>query len=528
VPVALVSHVPPYPPTHDRWCLVGPGQTRLPTATEITDLGNVLSAAFDAIQPVWEQIAAQLAEEPQAHWSHLVSRAPNVSDFGTMLAWSHIVSSWAVEPETILVICPDPWLFRHLAEIPGIHPLTPPPPLWTRKLHLGIRGFLARLWCSLRFALAAGRRPRFSPPGQTWLLSYSHPASDGLKHDAYFGNLPAQFPNLLIALHVDGGRELHRLSATPRCFPLSAWGSPWFALAGVFARWRPRLTNGGHVWLLRRAIAVEGGHAQAASIRWQIHCQSQWLRAVRPAVVSWPWENHGWERALCLAAEKADCLTLGWQHALVGRQESNYRPGLGLPRQILCSGQASLHQLREFGHDPGRMIVAGSLRYPSFPRLRHDRQAPVLVALPFNRDLAAEMISAASPLAETGLTVLVRDHPMAGPTPALPPGMIGGAPPLNQHPALSAVIFAASTIGLEAVLCGIPAIRFLPSHNVALDPLPTEAGELIPGCGKKQFAEMLESSVPPQVDVSIFFAAPKPSLWQKLFDPYKTNANSAP
>lgn len=525
MPVLLVAHLPPSPPAHDHWCAIDGDGRYLDGGKHLAGLGSALDAAFDAIWPQWQALAAALSTDGRAAWSHMVSCAPNASDFGTMLAWSHLVGLWASGQATILVVCPDPWLFRHLAEIAGVTAMSAPPSLWRTGLPLALRGLVARCRAALRFAKAAWARPSPADKGGAWLLTYAHPGSDGRSRDAYFGDLPAMLPDLSIALHVDSRpEEIRRLGVGGRCHALSAWGAPVFALAGWRCVWKPAIAQGMPAWLLRRAAAKEAGGAQAAAIRWQVHCQQRWLEAVRPQVVAWPWENHGWERALCRQAVAAGVKTVGWQHALVGRQELNYRPGPAgtLPDRILCGGMASLKQLRSFGHAADRLELAGSLRYVDFPPVIHDRRGSILLALPFNRQIAAEMVAAAGVLSQAGHTVLVRDHPMAGPTPPLPSGMSAGAPPLARHQALAAVIFSASTIGLEAVLAGIPALRFLSRVSVALDALPESAASLVITCDQDTLFEALEQCRPVAAVADEFFALSRPSLWQSHLDPYKT------
>ena len=44
--------------------------------------------------------------------------------------------------------------------------------------------------------------------------------------------------------------------------------------------------------------------------------------------------------------------------------------------------------------------------------------------------------------------------------------------PLTDHKAVSAVFYAATTVGLEAAVFGLPTLRFRPSDRVALDIMP--------------------------------------------------------
>ena len=43
-----------------------------------------------------------------------------------MLAWARLVYNLAEDEEVTLVVCDDPWLFRHLAKINGVNATKPP------------------------------------------------------------------------------------------------------------------------------------------------------------------------------------------------------------------------------------------------------------------------------------------------------------------------------------------------------------------------------------------------------------------
>jgi hypothetical protein len=44
--------------------------------------------------------------------------------------------------------------------------------------------------------------------------------------------------------------------------------------------------------------------------------------------------------------------------------------------------------------------------------------------------------------------------------------------PLQEFKAVSAVLYASTTVGLEALLMGLPTIRFVPEERIAIDILP--------------------------------------------------------
>jgi hypothetical protein len=490
----------------------------------IIDMGNAqgvnLEGAFAAIVPQLLGLCRRLGGDPSAVLAHTPSAATNVSDLGEMMAWSRLVEDWAREDRPVLVVCADPWLFRHLASLPGVTAESPPPLPGPRP---AVRGFLARFRHALRAAWSAWstRGDRSVSPGGSWLLSYGNPASRPDGQDAYFGALMRDEAELRRALHVDcPPAEAARLRDGGRSVSLHAWGSPLFALAVLpFARWRPD-AQGPWAWLVRRAAALEGATGQAAAIAWQVHCQRRWLAAVRPRAVAWPWENHGWERDLCRAARALAVRTAGYQHSTVGRFELNHHAGTlpdgagGLPDRVLCTGGLTRDVLTGWGLDPDRCVVAGALRYAESTGPRHDPAAPVFFALPGDRVLARRMVAAALDLARRlNRRVLVRPHPVYDvevPEDHLVSRAVNG---LTGQAAVSAVVYAATTVGLEAVLFGLPTIRFVPAGCIANDILPNTLH--VPAADAAWLAEAVEAAVPPRkVRREDIFAPVDPDIWR--------------
>lgn len=518
VRLAAPSDRPALERAGETWAAIG-GDCHLDPARRL-DPADGLEAAFAAIVPELMALCRELGRAPSAVLAHTPSAAANVSDLGEMMAWSRLVEDWAREGRPILVVCADPWLFRHLASIPGVA-ATAPPPLpgpWPAA-----RGFLARFRHALRVAWSAWttRGDRTVSPGGPWLLSYGNPASRPDGQDAYFGALMRDETELRRALHVDcPPAEAARLRDGGRSVSLHAWGSPLFALAVLpFARWRPR-AEGRFAWLVRRAAAREGATGQAAAIAWQIHCQRRWLAAIRPRAVAWPWENHGWERALCRTARTLGIRTAGYQHSTVGRLELNYHSGSNpdgeesLPDRVLCVGPLTRCSLLDWGLAPERCAVAGALRYAESAAPRLDSTAPVFFALPGDRALARQMVDAAVQLADRlGRRVLVRPHPVydvAVPETDLVSRAASG---LAGQDAVSAVVFAATTVGLEAVLFGLPTIRFVPAGCIAHDILPNTLH--VPAADVAGLAEAVAAAVPPQkVRREDIFAPVDPDVWR--------------
>ncbi len=503
----------------DGWCAIGAVPAGLDPARRIPSIGRILEEAIESIRDPWFALSRKLGAEPSAVLAHAPACATNASDLGLMLAWTRLADRWAADPKTVLVVCDDPWLFRHLATRAGVR-AERPPALIGSELGLRLRGLAARVKVSVLAVLAAIRfrpgRHISRPSGGAWVLSYAHPGSTADDTDAYFGDLMRELSGLRRVLHVDG--PIARISALCRgkTASLHAFGSPLVALGLWRARWRPTI-EGPNAWLIRRAAAREGGTGQAAMIAWQIHCQERWLAAANPATVVWPWENHSWERAFARACHRRDVRTVGYQHATVGRHEWNHAPAsnpdeTSLPERILCSGPAGAARLRGFGHEDRRMAVGGAWRIPAFTSPTRDPAGPVFVALPSNPGLAAEMFAAIRPLASAGLRFVIRDHPMTLFSFEEEPGLARARGPLDHQKGISAVLYAGTTVGLEAALGGLPTVRFRSEISVANDILPD--GLDLPAAGVDDLGETLRAAtLPPSLDARDIFAPVEHGLW---------------
>lgn len=514
----------------ETWVSIQADLRKLPREKQRPGTGGALEQAFDEVAPLWLEHAKVLSAAPSAGWAHTPACGANASDFGAMLAWTHLVETWEKESETTLVICDDPWVFRHLAERSGIVSGRPPS-LWPTAVRLWLRGYAARFKAALRFFLAGLSLRRAGaeiPAGGSWLLVYGHPKSTADGQDGYFGDFMATMPNLLRALHVDCPvKRARQLGRDGRTFSLHAWGNPLFALAKLpFSRWRPgaRHLQGEMGWLVRRAAAREGGTGQAAAIRWQIHCQRRWLRAMQPGIVTWPWENYAWERDFIRRARTLKATTIGYQHSVIGRHMLNYSPrsnidgAESLPDRVICSGPLTYDQLLSWDMPGDRLCIGGALRFTDIGRTVFDPNAPVFVALPSDGPTAAEMIETVRKAAGNKRRFLVKDHPMTPFAFENSDGVEGTRIPLGEHDRLSAVIFAMTTVGLEAVLLGLPTVRFRPAGTFVIDILPK--GITVPVAGQDDFEDVLEGlSPPPAVDRETVLAKPDRALWARVLNP---------
>ena len=294
----------------------------------------------------------------------------------------------------------------------------------------------------------------------------------------------------------------------------------------VFARWRPgnAARRGKYGWLVRRAESLEGATAQSAAIRWQIICQSAWLEDGRTTVVAWPWENHSWERVFVKTARAKQIRTVGYKHSVIGRQMLNYSAqsclgGLDdLPDSIICVGSSTRAQLSNWQIPSGRMSIGGALRFPPMPHIRYDASAPIFVALPFDRVVADEMLTAIARCSDIERTFLVRPHPMT-PAEVVTGGNIHLADgPLSEHTAVSAVLYAATSVGLEALVAQLPTLRYRPRSGLTLNILPP--GIDVPTTDLQSLPDtLMKLQKPLSVDRGAIFAAPDIDNWRSHLKP---------
>jgi hypothetical protein len=465
----------------ERWCAAGGAAAGPSGSPKVKDLAGRLEGAFEAIRDRWWELGRLLSVTPSAELAHMPTCGTYSSDFGIMLAWARLVEALAVETPNTLVVCDDPWLFHHLTGRSGVN-AGKPPGLWMKTMTLRLRGFLARCRVAARLvaaALASRRIKAARKTGGAVLIVFGHPDS-GAGTDDYFGGLMEEMPELKRLAHTDcpAARALE-LSADGRTASLHAWGAPLKVLELPFARWRPSSQDLSHPegWLIRRAAEVEGSGGSGAMNRWQLDCQEAWLAATRPRCVAWPWENHPWERALVREARKRGIRTVGHQHTVIGPHMFNQSPASnpdgidGLPDNIVCNGPAYRRNLMDWGVPEDRLAIGGALRQAGPRPLAHDSSGPVFVALSSNRGFSEQMLAAIENL-DGPWRFLVKEHPMY-PHPFAETEKVGRTKkPLQDQDGLAGVLYSTGTVGLEALLGGLPTLRFRPEGAVALDILP--------------------------------------------------------
>lgn len=527
MPVLLRStnDLPP-PDEFKYWAAIGDVPAALDTERRVPGLADVLEQGFDAVAHDWWELGRQLSSEPTASLAHTPACAANLSDFGLMLAWTRLAAVWAKDEPSILLVTDDPWVFRHLSRLDGIV-AGAAPSLWQSELKLFIRGYAARSRAALRFGRYAWKlrsTRRIAPPRRKAMLVYGHPNSTPEGHDGYFGTLMSELPDIVRVLHADcPPKRATELARDGRTFSLHAWGNPLAVVQLIRAYWRPAAKWRSHDngWLIRRAARLEAGTATGAAIGWQHACQGRWLQLYRPSKVTWPWENHSWERSFVRSCRQAGVTTIGYQHSVVGRQMLNYAPQsnsdgqASIPDRILCSGSATAGQLVEWGIPAEQVSIGGARRAAEETSPGYAEDAPVFIPLPFDKRVSAEMIAAAKSV--PGKTFLIKSHPMTPYAFRETDTVRRTDLPLSRQSALSAVVFAASTVGLESLIAGLPTFRFRPQSCMALDILP--AGLTINVVDADTLGGALKNARPENaLRRDIFFSDVDAGMWRKYLE----------
>lgn len=511
----------------DCWCSVDSvDSAAFGTERKIPGLTAALEKAFDKQAEIWWSLARSLGEEPSSMLAHAPNCTSNASDLGLMLAWRHLVEGWLKDDRRILVICDDPWLFRELETL-GVMVNGKAPGLWKSELKLAMRGLVARTRVTIRvfaqkFRSSAGGVS--FPKNAAAILVYGHPTSTVDGQDGYFGNLMNSEPNLVRVLHVDClGPRVAELGDNKRTFSLYSWGPLLKIPTLPFVRWRPKPEHlkGRFGWLVRRASTLEGGTGQAAMIAWQQWCQRAWLDKCRPRVVAWPWENHGWDRDFARHAKALQVKTIGYQHTTVARRQWNFSnrsniDGMAsVPGTLCANGKAGISALGKLGYVEESLIDVGALRTNAFSHLAHDPEGPVFVAIPFDAIIGNQMLAALRPLTAKGWKFIIKVHPMTPLAFDESLGITRTDTPLADQPGVGGVIYAATTVGLEALLGGLPTLRFQPDGLVPTDPMPDDID--VPMASAETLGTMLRNMTSPQaIDPKSVFSAPDLKRWHAL------------
>lgn len=302
-------------------------------------------------------------------------------------------------------------------------------------------------------------------------------------------------------------------------YPLILWLSPKRLLRSLAVSWRPRwprpLRVKGHDirWLCLREAWLEAGRSSLCAYRLHYEC-------LRAALAQGPWrfliasyENQPWERLQVLAARAQGVRSVAVQINPFSRFWLSYALGragqdrTSLPDAIGSSGEAAHRLLLECGTPASILKPCGALRYPDLAgRLSKPNwtgpssveRSRILVALPIDPVLTRHLLEALNASfpdggAGEGLSFVIRPHPMCalGESWVRFPAKVSDTSFTNLQQDLDAcgtVLFAASTVGFEALAQGKMVLRYRSPRLMDVD---ENCGPHLPAAGDSDFRERL-------------------------------------
>ena len=501
-----------------RWYEITNTRVELNIKLEIPEIPELLEDAFTNIGALWWELGREMGASDGGNLAHAPTAASYNSDFGQMLAWVKLTEKLASREEVFLAVCDDPWVFRELAEVPGVEP-GKMSYLWSEELPLFFRGYLARSRLAAKLAYANlmfSKKLENKNFCDRVVFAYAHPNSGADGMDAYFGDLLKKIPRTIRLIHTDGKISLARRLLSKRTASLHGWGSLRHCLSLIFKKWRIKelRREDKYYWLKRRSISIENGGAAIASNFWQIQCQKRLLLSLKPKIILWPWENHPWERELTRTAKTLGIKTIGYQHAVIGLQQFNPCPksnvdGLNsIPETIICSGPAYYNQLVKWGVPEEKLVIGGAFRFKKSLSVSYDPSGPVFVAASADTDITKSLIQSIITAKGGGRRFIVKIHPLYPKNIILSHGIEITDKTIPEQNTLSAVVYGTGASGLEGLLAGIPTFRLRPQNKVAINVLP-EGIDAVPFL-PKELKGLLDGAKPKNV-----------LEWNKIYSPVK-------
>ena len=212
----------------------------------------------------------------------------------------------------------------------------------------------------------------------------------------------------------------------------------------------------------------------------------------------YPFENLAWEKMMLLGAESSspDTQMIGYQHASITKSNAIYQ-SMVLPEEqaqvmpfpdlIVTTGDVTHRWLEKEGHYPPETSVraACALR-PAFapssePRAREPRLTKILVALATNHEEYVRILVFLEQAfsGTSDFEVRVRPHPVIPIEPALKAASLPSEELFTLSSGTlqedlgwaSVVLYASSTVGLEAISLGLPAINLDLGNFLDEDPM---------------------------------------------------------
>lgn len=378
-------------------------------------------------------------------------------------------------------------------------------------------GLLRALWRRFLARKARGWKP---DPGRAYAVfaTWIHPGCfgpDGAYRDPFFGELPGRLAEkgecpVFFAQITRSFRECLGRVADPTAgpvLPMDAfpdWADLWECFsAALYRRFvdfpvRGALACGGldAAALLREELRENARESRFFSDLCYHACARALLRRVRARSFYYPFENLARERMMLWALRGSSPRTraVGYQHAALTRNHLNFLLGDGearvlpLPDKIVTLGDVTREFMIGRGRFPASLVETGcALRQARLPARVEERAGVLrpprlLVALATSERECADVLlflDRAYSGREGVPEIVLRPHPLfplseglrlSGPV-RFPYRDGSGQDPAQAFSAADIVLYASSTMGLEAVRRGLPAVFLDLGNWLSLDPL---------------------------------------------------------
>ena len=361
------------------------------------------------------------------------------------------------------------------------------------------------------------RLPKDTQSKYTVVASLLHTrslAETGKYHDVYFGRLVDEMPEAGTKAIVFGSFQerwrdqlprLKSLRSGPPVVPMEAYltlgNLVWCGLRALVAFFSPSRMHGPAEidgvdarYLVKRAIRDARRSGNLFMTLKVYHCARQLGRKIQVSRCLYPYENRAWERMLILGIRSAspDTRMVGYQHASITPGHTNFILGsaesgiIPLPDRIVTTGPLVMEWLEKNGNYPsGVFRSACALRQQrdgsAKATKRGQRLNKVLVALATSLEeyIGSLVVLEKAFAGSNGYDVRIRPHP------AIPLESALEIAPLTRRDFFSAsegsladalqwadvVLYASSTVGMEAVSLGIPAVYLDLGNFLDTDPM---------------------------------------------------------
>ncbi|MFH1641479.1 MAG: hypothetical protein ABIC04_01110 [Nanoarchaeota archaeon] len=417
--------------------------------------------------------------------------------------------------DNLFIFIEDPYLFQMMKKAFPRGMVAFVGQVWFQKIRLFFKAPAKRLFLLLYFMILKLKSRSLSKvdlmPIDTMLFSWLNPGSykeNGMFIDHYLGDLKSYLESkgkttARLIFSFFSRRQVNKIKKTKEKFVmpinyLSLWQMIVSAVTIFHFKYEDfRWFDGRDVsCLLQREIFQENEHSEfIKNIIFYQGLLKIFKKANNLRSVFHPFEGQPWEKMLLMAAKMTDpnIMVYGYQHSSFAPMDLNYYLGLNemdinpLPDIVLTNSDFNRKRLIAGGFHSGRVVSIGTLRYSHL--FEHKNKAipdlanncSILVCLPYNYEIASEMLSDVMPvlykLKTLGMLskVRVKPHPLVpfdfssikgG---AIAEVVLGGLK--EQLIDCDIMIYCNGTVGIEGLYEGKKLIKYLPELEFDLDPL---------------------------------------------------------